>query len=42
METIERRFGRSLPLQSVNVLLLMDMAYKHASIEQFEPIERVG
>lgn len=37
LERIEKRFGKALPLNRLNVILLMDMSRKHASIEQFEP-----
>jgi hypothetical protein len=37
-QKITARFGASLPLSRLNVIILMDMSHKHASIEQFEPL----
>jgi hypothetical protein len=38
MDKIKARFSTSLPLDRINVIVLMDMSHKHASIEQFEPL----
>jgi hypothetical protein len=35
---IKTRFERSLPLENLNVIILMNMSHKHASIDQFEPL----
>ena len=40
IERVQKRFSRAIPLERINVLLLMDMSHKHASIEQFEPMNQ--
>lgn len=42
VERVEKRFGKSLPTNRMNIILLMDMTHKHASIEQFEPLAKKG
>lgn len=32
LEKVDKRFGNSLPLHKMNVILLMDMSHKHASL----------
>jgi len=38
IERVSKRFGRAVPLDKINIVMLMDMSQKHASIEQFEPM----
>jgi len=39
LDRVTKRFSRIVPLDKINVLLLCDMSHKHASIEQFEPMQ---
>ena len=38
VERIEQRFKNSLPCTRINILLMMDMAHKQASSNQFLPL----
>jgi len=33
IERVEKRFGKNLPINRMNVILLMDMTHTHASID---------
>ena len=39
LDRVTKRFSRIVPIDKINVLLLCDMSHKHASIEQFEPMQ---
>ena len=40
IDRVSKRFGRAVPTDRINIVLLMDMSHKHASIEQFEPMNQ--